>query len=142
MAELKQDHFYGGLPKQLKAMVAYLKASPQEKTYSDYLQAARETEKEDSMELSQSPWNQAIDNTAKPRTTSFFHLQKLKGNQPVTKMPAMCLVHLEEKSAKKSWGSGQQRPWQYQWGYWEIHGVPCEGCEGHPSGREAVLSLQ
>ena len=37
VAELKEDHFYGGLPKRLKAMVAYLKASPHEKTYSDYL---------------------------------------------------------------------------------------------------------
>ena len=36
VAELKCEHFYGRLPKQLKAMVAYLKASPQEKTYSDY----------------------------------------------------------------------------------------------------------
>ena len=36
-------------------MVAYLKASPEEKTYCDYLWAAREAEKEDSMELSQSP---------------------------------------------------------------------------------------
>ena len=45
-------------------MVAYLKASPQEKTYSDYLWAAREAQKEDSMELSQ---NQTIDNTAKPQ---------------------------------------------------------------------------
>ena len=52
MAELKCDCFYGRLPKCLKAMVAYLKASPQEKTYSDYLWAAREAEKEDSMELS------------------------------------------------------------------------------------------
>ena len=75
-AELKCDCFYGGLPKCLKAMVAYLKASPQEKTYSDYLQAAREAEKEDSMELSQSPQNQMTDITAKPRTTSFFPLQK------------------------------------------------------------------
>ena len=55
MAELKCDCFYGRLPKHLKAMVAYLKASLQEETYSDYLQAAREAEKEDSMELSQSP---------------------------------------------------------------------------------------
>ena len=47
-------------------MVAYLKASPQEKTYSDYLWAVREAEKEDSMELSQSPQSQAINNTAKP----------------------------------------------------------------------------
>ena len=50
--ELKQDHFYCGLPKRLKAMVAYLKASPHEKTYSDNLQAVREAEKEESMELS------------------------------------------------------------------------------------------
>ena len=28
---------YGGLPKRLKAMVAYLKASLHEKTYSNYL---------------------------------------------------------------------------------------------------------
>ena len=33
-------------------MVAYIKTSPHEKTYSDYLQAVREVEKEKSMELS------------------------------------------------------------------------------------------
>ena len=59
-------------------MVAYLKASPQEKTYSDYLQAVREAEKEESMELSQNPWSQTIDNTSKPKATSFFPLWKLK----------------------------------------------------------------
>ena len=52
VAELKRDCFYGGLPKQLKAMVAYLKVGPQVRKYSDYLRAAREAEKEDSMELS------------------------------------------------------------------------------------------
>ena len=52
VAKLKCDCFYGGLPKCLKAMVAYLKASPQEKIYSNYLQVTREAEKEDSMELS------------------------------------------------------------------------------------------
>ena len=36
-------------------MVAYLKASLHEKTYSDYLQAAREVEKEETMELYQNP---------------------------------------------------------------------------------------
>ena len=51
VAELKRDCFYGRLPKQLKAMVAYLKAAPQVRTYSDYLRAAREAEKEDSIEL-------------------------------------------------------------------------------------------
>ena len=37
IAKLKHDHFYGGLPKQFKAIVAYLKASTDEKTYTDYL---------------------------------------------------------------------------------------------------------
>ena len=82
-------------------MVAYLKASPHEKTYFDYLWAAREAEKEDSMELSQSPWNQTTNNTAKPRMTSFFPLWKLKGTQPAFKTPAMHLAHLEEESAEK-----------------------------------------
>ena len=98
MAELKCDHFYSRLPKCLKAMVAYLKASPEEKTYSDYLWATREAEKEDSMELSQS---QTTNNTAKPRTTSFFPLQKLKGTQPALETPTMHLVHLEEENAEK-----------------------------------------
>ena len=52
VSELKRVHFYGRLPKQLKAMVAYLKAGPQVRTYSDYLRAAREAEKENSIELS------------------------------------------------------------------------------------------
>ena len=82
-------------------MVAYLKASPQAKTYSDYLQAVRGAEKEESMELSQNPHGQAIDNTAKPKATSFFPLQKVKGSQPVSKMAIMCLTHLEEESTKR-----------------------------------------
>ena len=40
VTELKQDHFYGGSPKWLKVMVAYLKATNNEKTYLDYLQVA------------------------------------------------------------------------------------------------------
>ena len=100
VAELKCDCFYGGLSKYLKAIVAYLKASPQEKSYSDYLQAAREPEKEDSMELSQSPQCQAA-NTAKPRATSFFPLWKLKGTQLALNTPTVHLVHLEDERAKK-----------------------------------------
>ena len=53
VAELKRDHFYSRLPKQLKAMVAYLKAGPQVRKYSDYLRVTQEAEKEDSIEL---PW--------------------------------------------------------------------------------------
>ena len=36
-------------------MVAYLKAGPQVRTYSDYLRATREADKEDSIELSLEP---------------------------------------------------------------------------------------
>ena len=42
--ELKRDHFYSGLPKRLKVMVAYLKVGPQVRTHSDYLRATREAE--------------------------------------------------------------------------------------------------
>ena len=61
VAELKRDHFYGRLPKQLKVMVAYLKVGPQVRTYSDYLRAAREAEREESIELPQSSRSQTAD---------------------------------------------------------------------------------
>ena len=69
------------------------------RTYLDYLRATREAEKEDTIELSQSPRVPATDGPSKPRATSFFPLRKLKGNQPYTKKPAMCLTQLEEEDA-------------------------------------------
>ena len=63
--------FYGGFLKWLKAMVAYLKASTNEKMYSDYLWAVREAEKEEVMEPS---CNQMAENQTKPKVTSFFPL--------------------------------------------------------------------
>ena len=69
VAKLKCDHIYGRLPKWLKAMVAYLKASAHEKTYSDYLRSAREAEKEEVMEPSH---NQMTNKPSKPKATSFF----------------------------------------------------------------------
>ena len=77
-------------------MVTYLKAGPQVRTYSDYLSATREAEKEDSIELSWGSRFQTTDSPSKPRTTSFFPLRKLKGNQPPTKKPAIHLAQLEE----------------------------------------------
>ena len=97
--ELKRDCFYGRLPKQLKVMVAYLKVGPQVRMYSDYLRATREAEKEDSIEFPQSSRIQAGDGPSKPRTTSFFPLRKLKGNQPLSKKPAVCLAQMEEEEA-------------------------------------------
>ena len=99
VSELKRDRFYGRLPKQLKVMVAYLKAGPQVRTYSDYLRATREAEKEDSIELSWNSRIQAANGPSKLRTTSFFPLRKLKGNQPLSKKPAICLAQLEEEDA-------------------------------------------
>ena len=78
-------------------MVAYLKVGPQVRTYSDYLRATWEAEKEGSMELSQGPRTQTTDNPPKPRATSFFPLRKLKGNQPVPKALAVHLAHLAEE---------------------------------------------
>ena len=46
------------------------------------------------------PWDlrtQTTDTPHKPRATSSFPLRKLKGNQPIPKMPTVCLAHLEEE---------------------------------------------
>ena len=51
VVDLKSNCIYGGHPKHLKAMVAYLKAGLQVRTYSNYLRATWKAEKEDSIEL-------------------------------------------------------------------------------------------
>ena len=93
----EEGSLFGGLPKQLKVMVDYLKVGPQVRTYSDYLRAAREAEKEDLIELTQSSRVQTADSLPKPRTTSFFPLRKLKGNQQFSRKPSIWLVQLEEE---------------------------------------------
>ena len=92
--------FIGRLPKWPKAMVAYLKASAHEKTYSDYLRGAREAEKE-AMEPSH---NQMANKPSKPKATSFFPLWKLKGTQP-TKILVVWAVHLEEEGSEEEVGA-------------------------------------
>ena len=106
IAKLKHDCFYSGLPKWLKAMVAYLKASTNEKMYSDYLWAAREAKKEQAMEPSH---RQAADSTSKPKVMSFFPLQKLKGTQPA-RTPAVWVVNLEEDSTNKEQDAKSEDP--------------------------------
>ena len=83
-------------------MVAYLKAGPQVRTYSDYRRATREAKKEDSIELSWGSRFQTANSPSKPRLTSFFPLRKLKGNQPPPKKPAVHLAQLEEEDADDS----------------------------------------
>ena len=106
LAELKCDHFYDGSPQWLKAMVAYLKASAHEKTYSNYLRAAREAEKEEVMEPSHS---QTTDKPSTPKATCFFPLQKLKGTQS-TKIPAIRAVHLEEQGSEEEVDAESEDP--------------------------------
>ena len=53
--------------------------------------------------------NQMTDNPTKPKTMSFFPLQKLKGTQPV-KTPAVQMVHLEEDGADKEEGTESDDP--------------------------------
>ena len=81
-------------------MVAYLKVGPQVRTYSDYLRAAREAEKEDSIKLTRNSRIQVSDGPSKPRPTSFFPLRKLKGSQPFPKNPAIQLAQLEEEDTE------------------------------------------
>ena len=106
MAELKWDHFYGGLPKQLKALVAYLKPTPNEKTYLHYLHVAQEAQKEEAMEPS---CCHTADSTGKPKVTSCFPLRKLKGTQPA-KTPAVQLAHLEEEATDDEEGIESKDP--------------------------------
>ena len=69
-------------------MVAYLKAGPQVRTYSDYLRDVREVEKEDSMELPRDPRAQTTDNPPKPLATSFFPLVETQGQSAHLQKPS------------------------------------------------------
>ena len=128
VAELKRDHFYGRPPKQLKAMVAYLKAGPQVKTYSDYLRAAREAEKEDLIELPQSSRTQTADGpqtqgllVSSPwgnvRATSHFwksllsawHIWRKRMWAMAKTQRVMILVEL------RGWPRSVWSDWQVQW---------------------------
>ena len=91
-------------------MVAYLKAGLQVRMYSDYLRATQEAEKEDSIELLWGSGFQTTNGSSKPKTTSFFPLRKLKGNQPPFRKPAICVAQLEEKDADDGEGLESDDP--------------------------------
>ena len=69
IAKLNHGCFYGGLPKHFKVMLAYLKASSNEKMYSDYLSVAQEAEKEEAMEPCCNP---PTANTSQPQWWASF----------------------------------------------------------------------
>ena len=140
VAELKRDHFYGGIPMWLKVMVAYLKASPQLRTYSDYLRATQEVEKEDSMELPRGPRTQTTDNTPKPwlPVSSPAETQ----GQPAHPKGASHTFGAFRGRGHQEWlGQREQWSWLNQRGYWRVYGALGKGCKGHPNGGEALLPL-
>ena len=59
------------------------------------------------MELLRGPGTQTINNPPKPWATKFFPLQKLKGNHPTPKVPA---VHLEEEDTRSNEGKESDVP--------------------------------
>ena len=87
-------------------MVAYLKTTPNEKTYLEYLHVAQEAEKEEAMEPSH---GHTADSMGKPKVMSFFPLRKLKGTQPI-KTPAVQLAHLEEGATDDKEGTVSEDP--------------------------------
>ena len=70
--------------------------------YSDYLRAAREAKKEDSIDLSRSPRPPATDGPTRPRATSFFSLRKLKGSQHSQRNPLYTLLNWMKKASTKA----------------------------------------
>ena len=134
IAKLKHDCFYGGLPKWLNAIVAYLKASTNEKTYFSYLWVAREAEKEEVMEPSHS---QMADNSTKTKVMSFFPSWKLKGIQPV-KTPAVQVVHLEQGDTDRE---ESDDPNGIE-GMTGVYSAPNQGSERSSTGWETLLPLQ
>ena len=50
------------------------------------------------------------DGPSKHRTTSFFPLRKLKGNEPLSKKPAVCLAQLEGEDGDHSEDPGSDDP--------------------------------
>ena len=53
--------------------------------------------------------SQTTDKPSKPKATSFFPLQKLKGTQP-TRIPAIRAVHLEEEDSDEEAGAKSKDP--------------------------------
>ena len=126
-----------GLPKWFIAMVAYLKASGNEKTYSNYLWVAWEAEKEEAMEPSHEP---PMASTSKPQLMSFFLCGSSKqsaGHDP------LCMGHTPR--GRECW---QRRMcWQWRSGWhqrsnWGVHCTPCQSSEGcSASGEVAVITI-
>ena len=140
VAELKRDHFYSRLPKQLKAMVAYLKAGPQVRTYSDYIRAAREAEKEDSIELPQSSRTQTSDGP--PNQGLLASSPEETQGYPATSKKACCSPGAF--GGRGCWWWQRFREW---WSWWNwggdrgANGPIGKGSERCPSRWETLLPL-
>ena len=118
-------------------MVAHLKVTPNEKTYSDYLCAAQEAE-EETVEPSH---GHTADSLAKPKAVNFFPLQMLKGTQP-TKTPAVQLANLEEEATDDEEGTDSEDPDGLDGMTEEFMVCLAKAVKDAQQGREMLLPLQ
>ena len=81
-----------------ETMVAYLKAGPQVRTYSNYLRVVQEMEKEDSMELFQSPRTQVTDYAQSHELPVSFLCGNSRATSPSQKHQP-CVWHTWRKKA-------------------------------------------
>ena len=139
VAKLKCDHFYGRLPKWVKAMVAYLKASANEKTYSNYLKPEGSKGGHEGGGNGTSH-SQTADKPSKPKAMSFFPLQKLKGTQS-TKTPAVRAVHLEEEGSDEEAGAKSEDPEGIDGMTMELYSMPCQSGERGPTGWRSTTTI-
>ena len=86
--ELKQDHFYRGPSKWLKVMVAYPKASGNEKVYSDYIQVVEKQRKKKWNHPITCPWPVP---TSPGQPASFLYRGSKAANQPWPLLHRWCI---------------------------------------------------
>ena len=102
----KVESLLWGIAQMVESSDGWPQSYPSEKTYSDYLLAAWEAEKEEMMEPSCS---HTVGSPAKPKVMGFFPLRKLKWAQP-TKTPTVQLAHLEEEAPDDEEGTDSEDP--------------------------------
>ena len=126
ISKLKCDHFYGGLPKQFKVMVVYLKASGNDRMYSYYLWVVWEAKKEEEKEASHNP---PTASTSRPRVISCLFCTEAQ-RQSFSHNP----LHMSGTPGRRKcqWGEIHQWWWpRWHWRCnWRAHCMP------HQAGKD------
>ena len=133
VAELKQDHFYGGLPKWLKAMVAYIKDNP---WWKDLFRlpscSMRSWEGGDNGTISWSHCRQ-------PSQASGYEILPIEEAERSSAYHNPCGAISTLQGRGHWWWRGSWWLWWHDRG---IHCSPHQSCEGCTARWEMLLSLQ